>query len=79
MRNPFGWDLPPGVSPNDPHIVGYDPVPCAECGHTDEDHDEDGRCLVKDCDCQEFVEAEEPEPDWDAIYDLEQERGREIP
>lgn len=34
-----GFNLPPGVSPNDPHIAGY-PL-CAVCGHEAEVHVDD--------------------------------------
>ena len=38
MRHQFGWDYPPGVTGNEPQIVGY--PPCVECGHEHEEHEE---------------------------------------
>lgn len=38
----FGWDLPPGVSANDPHITGDWPCDCGEGCET----------VETDCDCE---------------------------
>jgi hypothetical protein len=66
----FGWDYPPGVSGNEPQIVGY--PDCANCGHEagahapeDAENYDDGRCMEPGCDCAEYAEyGEDPrEPD----------------
>lgn len=31
-RGDFGWEYPPGVTGNEPAIVGFDPDACAQCG-----------------------------------------------
>ena len=38
----FGWSYPPGVTGNEPEIVGYD-GPCAVCGRGDDD------CICPEC------------------------------
>lgn len=72
-----GFNLPHGVSPNDPHIVGY--PTCAECGHDAEAHPYDDEihgspCDEPGCDCREYDQhGEAPEPE-----DPREDRWREL-
>jgi hypothetical protein len=64
-----GFNLPPGVSPNDPHLTGE--YPCANCGAT----------LPEEYEGEPFDGDECPggcdEPDWDAERDRRAEASAE--
>lgn len=47
----FGWNYPPGVTGNEPQIVGY--PNCANCSHEAEVHG-DGGCEEPGCTCVEY-------------------------
>lgn len=51
------WNLPPGCSPNDPHLTGE--WPCVDCDGAGYDEDEDGKHSCRWC-RGTGVEPEEP-------------------
>jgi hypothetical protein len=61
----FGWNYPPGVTGNEPELVG--PPNCKACWHDYEEHDEAGcNFMVTDtqrCICPEYLEFGGPEKD----------------
>jgi hypothetical protein len=59
-----GFNLPYGVSQDDPHIVGS-PL-CDYCGHEAGAHDgENEACTEPGCDCKGYEsEPQEPDEDW---------------
>lgn len=52
-----GWNLPPGVSGNEPQIAGY--PDCGACGHASEHHyadeDPESGCMVDRCPCSIYT------------------------
>ena len=79
----FGWNLPPGVTGNEPEIAGW--PPCRGCGHEAEDHGEINHNEpmpneyfpdCQECDCTEYRTEFDPwldGPDPDAKRDRERE------
>ncbi len=66
MSDPFrlpepGWNLPYGVSPNDPHLTGE--WPCEACGGAGYDEDEDGKHACPHCNGSGIEPEPEDEPD----------------
>ncbi len=56
MRSRFGWDYPPGVTGNEPHLIGVAIDDCVTCGWYGELCPVCGNCDECPCECAEEEE-----------------------